>query len=708
MSVVGYFQGQLGTPPGGFPAELREAVLKGLPRVEGRASASLAPFDLAGLQKSLGAKLGRELRRDEAISAALYPRVMDDYFDAQARYEDVSILDTPTYFYGLEVGQEIFVELEPGKTLVVGLSAVGRPDEKGMRTVYFELNGHARQVSVRDRSHAVAVAEARKAERGNPEHVGASMPGTVVAVHTKAGDRVDAGAPLVTLEAMKMETVVRAPRAGAVKELLPALKSQRSSRRSARGRRLTGPVGSRRAFHPAGMRWLSPVHLGSNSSTVSTGASGPDLTDFSCARIRDSCWSSSPRSRGAESSAARSSSTTSRPSSRTLRRSTPARCSRGYRPESARFCASRTSWTISSGGCGPPGSSSPISYFTQPPSSAFMRSRAGWCGTRSPPSSPRQSSLSSLQTPRSSPTSPAAPPDSWPRSSSGPWCAGRTDGARARLLLFAAACLSKEVALVFPAFLAVRELTRSPASGLRWLPAAGALAAVILGVLALSPRYRELLAFSLDLRDPLANLGPALRGAGVMISLWVRPWALAVDHGPPPESLLLTTLVLFAVGAAVAGAIAMRRREPLVTFCVAWPLLALAPTNSLIAKIDLVTEKPLYLAWVGPSILLGVLLARPEPGGRRTRWVAATALLCAWAVFVPVRVRVWSDARLLWSDSVRKAPDRARAWNNLGLALWTEGQDREAARALEESLRLDPGGSAASVPLWLIKRRLDR
>jgi tetratricopeptide (TPR) repeat protein len=294
------------------------------------------------------------------------------------------------------------------------------------------------------------------------------------------------------------------------------------------------------------------------------------------------------------------------------------------------------------------------------------------------------------------------------------------DGRRASaLLLFAAAGLSKEVALVFPAFLAVRELTRSSATGLRWLAPAAALAAVILGVLALSPRYRELLAFSLDLRPPLANLGPALRSAGVMVSLWVRPWALAVDHGPPPESALLTFLALSVVGAAAAVAIAMRRREPLVTICVAWPLLALAPTNSLIAKLDLVTEKPLYLAWVGPSILLGMLLARPaiawtrarstrKPEGRPRRLVAATALLCAWAVFVPARVRIWSDARLLWGDSVRKAPDRARAWNNLGLALWTEGQDREAALALEESLRLDPRGSSASVQLWLIKRRLDR
>jgi hypothetical protein len=183
------------------------------------------------------------------------------------------------------------------------------------------------------------------------------------------------------------------------------------------------------------------------------------------------------------------------------------------------------------------------------------------------------------------------------------------------------------------------------------------------------------------------------------------------------------------VAAAVVIAIAFRRREPLVTFCVMWPLLALAPTHSLIAKIDLVTEKPLYLAWVGPSILLGLLLMRPavvtergrstpeasrgEGGfgalaGRRACWVAATGLLCAWAVFVPARVKVWSDARLLWGDSVRKVPGSARAWNNLGLALWTGGHDREAARAFEESLRLDPGRNAARVQLWLIKRRLDR
>ncbi|HMK74442.1 MAG TPA: pyruvate carboxylase, partial [Myxococcaceae bacterium] len=162
-SVVGYFQGQLGNPPGGFPEDLRRAVLKGLPVVEGRPGASLPAMDLEAVRSRLSERTGRPARRDEALSAALYPRVMDEFLDAYARFEDVSILDTPLYFYGLEVGQEVWVDIEPGKTLVIALSAVGEPDESGMRTVYFELNGHGRQVSVRDRARAPAIQEARKA-----------------------------------------------------------------------------------------------------------------------------------------------------------------------------------------------------------------------------------------------------------------------------------------------------------------------------------------------------------------------------------------------------------------------------------------------------------------------------------------------------------------------------------------------------------------
>ncbi|WP_240360739.1 biotin/lipoyl-containing protein [Pyxidicoccus caerfyrddinensis] len=114
-------------------------------------------------------------------------------------------LPTPNDFYGREVGQEIWVDLEPGKTRVISLSAVGEPDEDGCRTVYFALNGHNRSVLVRDRSRAAKVEARRQADRGNPNHVAASMPGTVIALHVKPGARVEAGAPLVTLEAMKLE-----------------------------------------------------------------------------------------------------------------------------------------------------------------------------------------------------------------------------------------------------------------------------------------------------------------------------------------------------------------------------------------------------------------------------------------------------------------------------------------------------------------------
>ncbi len=225
-SVVGYFQGQLGQPPGGFPPQLQQVVLKGLPTLAGRPGQSLKPLDLDARARQLSETLGRPVRKDEAISHALYPRVLDAFFERRARFEDLSILDTPTYFYGLEVGQERWVELEKGKTLVVQLDAVSDPAADGSRTVFFQLNGHGRQVTVKDRALAPQQAERRQADKANPSHVGASMPGTVIAVHQQVGNRVEPGAPLITLEAMKMETVVRAHLAGAVKELVAPLKTR--------------------------------------------------------------------------------------------------------------------------------------------------------------------------------------------------------------------------------------------------------------------------------------------------------------------------------------------------------------------------------------------------------------------------------------------------------------------------------------------------
>jgi pyruvate carboxylase len=224
-SVTGYFQGHLGQPPGGFPEDLRAAILKGQPVLTGRPSDGLPAVDLEKLASDLSKKHGRPIARHEAISAALYPRVLDDYWGHLSRYEDVSILDSPTYFYGLDPGQEVWVDLEPGKTLVISLSAVGDANEDGWRTVYFEVNGHGRQVAVRDRSRASATAERRKADKADANQIGAIMPGMVIALHAKVGQKVEAGTPLMTLEAMKMETVVRSGKAGTVKEVVPGLRA---------------------------------------------------------------------------------------------------------------------------------------------------------------------------------------------------------------------------------------------------------------------------------------------------------------------------------------------------------------------------------------------------------------------------------------------------------------------------------------------------
>ena len=225
LSVVTFFQGHIGQPPGGFPEDLRTAVLKGLPTVEGNPGDNMDPIDLDQLASELSERHGRPISESVAISAALYPRVLDDHLDFVGRHEDVSVLDTPTYFFGMVPGQEINVDLEPGKTLVISLATVSDPDDRGRRAVYFEINGQGRQIYVRDAERAPVEEARRRADKSDPNQVGAPMPGTVIALHCGPGEKVGEGEPLLTLEAMKMETVVRAPRACTVVELVPALKS---------------------------------------------------------------------------------------------------------------------------------------------------------------------------------------------------------------------------------------------------------------------------------------------------------------------------------------------------------------------------------------------------------------------------------------------------------------------------------------------------
>ncbi|MEO6595742.1 MAG: pyruvate carboxylase, partial [Planctomycetota bacterium] len=226
QSVVQYFQGYLGQPPGGFPDDLRAAVLKGLPMLEGRPSDGMPPFEFDKATAHVEARMGREPAMRDVVSYALYPRVLDDYFAFHNRCSDVSLLPTPLYFYGLEMGQEVWIEIEPGKTLVISLEAKSDTDEEGLVTVYFKLNGQNRQVTVPNRSQVKEVEARRRADPDEPGEVGAPMPGRVILLHCSEGVAVAEGEPLLTLEAMKMETIVRAPIGGTVRELCTDLKAQ--------------------------------------------------------------------------------------------------------------------------------------------------------------------------------------------------------------------------------------------------------------------------------------------------------------------------------------------------------------------------------------------------------------------------------------------------------------------------------------------------
>jgi pyruvate carboxylase len=219
-SVIEFFEGRLGEPPGGFPEELQKRVLRGRQPLRGRPGVSLPPIDFAAARTTLEQQIGRGVTERELLSYLLYPRVFPDLAGHQAKYSDTSVLPTPVFFYGMEAGQETSIDIERGKTLILKFVAVGEAHADGSRTVFFELNGQPREIVVTDRSLGGKVAAHPKAERGNPLHVGAPMPGLVVRVMIEADEQVVTGQKLFTLEAMKMETTIYAEQPGTVAEVL--------------------------------------------------------------------------------------------------------------------------------------------------------------------------------------------------------------------------------------------------------------------------------------------------------------------------------------------------------------------------------------------------------------------------------------------------------------------------------------------------------
>jgi pyruvate carboxylase len=219
-SVIDYMRGGLGTPPGGFPEPLRAHVLKGTPPIVGRPGETLPPFDWTGAQHEMEAMAGGSVQRRDVVSYALYPKVLREYMEHRALHGDTSVLPTPAFFYGLRVGEEAWIDIEPGKTLIVKLLSVGDVEADGARQVTFELNGQPRSIRVFDESAKATGPKRRKATPGRKGEVGAPMPGRVIDLVTKVGEKVVAGQKLLVTEAMKLETVVKAPVEGLVREIV--------------------------------------------------------------------------------------------------------------------------------------------------------------------------------------------------------------------------------------------------------------------------------------------------------------------------------------------------------------------------------------------------------------------------------------------------------------------------------------------------------
>ncbi|WP_047453592.1 pyruvate carboxylase [Rhizobium rhizogenes] len=220
-SVVSMLKGDLGQPPGGWPEALQKKALKGDAPYTVRPGSLLAEADLDAERKVIETKLERKVDDFEFASYLMYPKVFTDYALAADTYGPVSVLPTPAYFYGLKEGGELFAEIEKGKTLVVVNQAMTATDEKGMVTVFFELNGQPRRIKVPDRAHGAAGSAARrKAEPGNAAHVGAPMPGVISRVFVTPGQAIKAGDVLVSIEAMKMETALHAEKDGTITEVL--------------------------------------------------------------------------------------------------------------------------------------------------------------------------------------------------------------------------------------------------------------------------------------------------------------------------------------------------------------------------------------------------------------------------------------------------------------------------------------------------------
>ena len=221
-SVVSYFQGMMGQPMGGFPEKLQKLVLKGEEPITCRPGELLPPEDFGKIEEYLSEKYNMIPQRKDLLSYSLYPKVFEDYLQYVEEYGDFSKMGSDIFFHGLREGETGEVEVEEGKTLVIKLLEIGRLDDKGYRTLYFEVNDSRRAIKILDKASNIIKEGLVTKQMVDPENkleIGSSIPGLVAKVLVKTGEKVTEGQLVAIIEAMKMETQITASTTGKVSSI---------------------------------------------------------------------------------------------------------------------------------------------------------------------------------------------------------------------------------------------------------------------------------------------------------------------------------------------------------------------------------------------------------------------------------------------------------------------------------------------------------
>ena len=222
-SVINFFKGDLGQPVGGFPKKLQKIILKNKKAYKDRPNAHLQPIDFtveyAAFKKKFQKGFTRAIEEEDFLSFTLYPKVFEQAHENYKTYGNLALVPTKNFFYGMQLGEETLIELEPGKTVIIKLLSISIPNEEGMRTVFFKVNGENRFVDVLDTSLNIKIEQNIKIDPADTNQIGAPLQGLLYKILVKKGQEVKENDALFVIEAMKMETTVNAFKSGKIKSI---------------------------------------------------------------------------------------------------------------------------------------------------------------------------------------------------------------------------------------------------------------------------------------------------------------------------------------------------------------------------------------------------------------------------------------------------------------------------------------------------------